>query len=250
MDVVCNKCKTKIKIPEKNIQKIPKGQVFSIACPKCKSKLSVKNEPASSPSKNAQAKKPSKPAAPPQKPSKPAAPPQKPSKPAAPSPPETKEPDEDDASSGSPFEFLEEGAKTVMICELDSTARAKIRTAMENMEYHISEVESHRDALKQMRFHDFTLIVINEMFGTRDPDMNHILRHVEQLPMVTRREMFVALLTNRFRTMDRMVAFNKSINLVINIKDIGDIGRIIQRSVKDNDNFYRVFKEAVKKFKG
>jgi len=121
---------------------------------------------------------------------------------------------------------------------------------MENMEYHISEAESHRDALKQMRFHDFTLIVINEMFGTRDPDMNHILRHVEQLPMVTRREMFIALITNRFRTMDRMVAFNKSINLVINIKDIGDIGRIIQRSVKDNDNFYRVFKEAVKKFKG
>jgi len=240
MDVVCNKCKTKIKIPEKNIQKIPKGQVFSIACPKCKSKLSVKNEPASSPSKNAQTKKPSKPATPPQKPSKPAAPP----------PPEKKEPDEDDTSSGSPFEFLEEGAKTVMICELDSKARAKIRTAMENMEYHISEVESHRDALKQMRFHDFTLIVINEMFGTRDPDMNHILRHVEQLPMVTRREMFVALLTNRFRTMDRMVAFNKSINLVINIKDIGDIERIIQRGVKDNDNFYRVFKEAVKKFKG
>lgn len=241
MDVVCDKCKTKIKIPEKNIQKIPKGQVFSIACPKCKSKLSVKNEPASSPPKKAQAQKPSKPAPPPKAPKPEAAPP----------PPPEKEPDgEDDASSGNPFEFLEEGAKTVMICESDNTNRAKIRAAMENMEYHISEAESHRDALKQMRFHEFTVIIINEMFGTRDPDMNHILRHVEQLPMVTRREMFVALFTNRFRTMDRMMAFNKSVNLVVNIKDIGDIERIIERGVKDNDGFYRVFKAAVKKFKG
>ncbi|MDM8552919.1 hypothetical protein QUF72_22760 [Desulfobacterales bacterium HSG2] len=235
MDVVCDKCSTKIKIPDKKIQKIPKGQVFSIACPKCKNKLSVKNEPAASPPKAA----PGKPAkAAPPKTEKPAPPPDEPSG-----------TDDDDASSGSPFEFLEEGAKTAMICDTDAGRRAKIRAALENMDYHVSEADSHREALKQMRFHEFTLIVINEMFGTRDPDMNHVLRHLEQLPMITRREMFIALLTSRFRTMDRMMSFNKSVNLVINLKDINDVEKIIGRGVRDNDNFYRVYKEMLKKFK-
>ncbi len=234
MDIVCDKCNTKIKIPDQKIQKIPKGQVFSIACPKCKNKLSVKNEPAASSSAKPAPAKPAKPA--------PA------SKPA---PPQGQPPggDDEDASSGNPFEFLEEGAKTVMICEPNAGNRAKIRSAMESMEYHIAEAETHRDALKQMRFHDFTVIVLNEMFGTRDPDMNHVLKHLEQLPMVTRREMFIALLTSRFRTMDRMMAFNKSVNMVINLKDIADIEKIIERGVKDNDGFYRVFKESFKKFK-
>lgn len=235
MDVVCDKCSTKIKIPEKKVQKIPKGQVFSIACPKCKNKLSVKNEPA------APKKAPAKPA----KPAKSAPKAEKP----APPPDDAPATDDDDASSGNPFDFLEEGAKTAMICDTDAGRRAKIRAALENTDYHISEADSHREALKQMRFHEFTLIVINEMFGTRDPDMNHVLRHLEQLPMISRREMFIAMLTTRFRTMDRMMAFNKSVNIVINLKDIDDFEKIVSRGVKDNDNFYRVFKETLKKFK-
>lgn len=240
MDVVCDKCSTKIKIPDQKIQKIPKGQVFNIACPKCKNKIAVKNEP------NAGAKGPAKSA-----PGKPAPAKSAPAKPApSPKPQQGQGTDEDDASSGNPFEFLEEGAKTAMICEMDSGIRGKIRVALKEANYHLSEPDSHREALKQMRFHDFGLLVINETFGTRDPDMNHVLKHLEQLPMITRREMFIAMLTGRFRTMDRMMAFNKSVNIVINLKDIDDVGQIIERGIKDNDLFYRVFKESLKKFKG
>ena len=66
--------------------------------------------------------------------------------------------------------------------------------------------------------------------------------------MHTRRNIFVALVTDRFRTNDNMAAFNKSVNLVINPKNIDACEKIIKRAVADNTAFYRVFKETLKKF--
>jgi hypothetical protein len=59
--------------------------------------------------------------------------------------------------------------------------------------------------------------------------------------------MFVALVTERFRSMDNMAAFNKSVNLVINTKNIDDVETILKRGVSENTAFYRVFKETLKK---
>ncbi|MDM8524875.1 hypothetical protein QUF80_16015 [Desulfococcaceae bacterium HSG8] len=244
MDVLCDKCKTKFNIPDKKLEKLPKGKVFSVPCPKCKEKISVKNQPAKpSPAKD----KPEK-AAPPPKSEKAAPKAEKP--PPKEAPAEDNGSDDEDSPSDNPFDFLEEGTQTVLLCETDDGIRTKVRAALEKMEYHISEPRNHREALKQMRFHDFDLVVINERFGTRDPDMNHILKHLEQLPMVSRRNLFIALLSERFRTMDNMMTFNKSVNLIVSIKDIDRMQKILERAVKDNDTFYRVFKECLEKIKG
>jgi len=63
--------------------------------------------------------------------------------------------------------------------------------------------------------------------------------------MSIRRNIFVTLITNRFRTMDNMAAFNKSVNLIINLKNINEIEKILRRGVADNEVFYRVFKESL-----
>ncbi|UCD32992.1 MAG: hypothetical protein JSV38_03705, partial [Desulfobacterales bacterium] len=60
-----------------------------------------------------------------------------------------------------------------------------------------------------------------------------------------RRNIFVVLLTDRFRTMDYMAAFNKSVNLIINLKNINDIEKILKRGVADNASFYRVLRESL-----
>jgi hypothetical protein len=45
-----------------------------------------------------------------------------------------------------------------------------------------------------------------------------------------------------------MAAFNKSVNLVINPKNIDDFEKILKRALADNIAFYRVFKETLMKF--
>jgi len=211
MEVTCEHCQAKFKIPD---EKVPKGKSFALGCPKCKQKITVTAPAAASDASKALA---------------------------------------DGVSDGAhdaterPFEFLEEGAKTAVICEQDPEYRSKLRAAVEEMEYYVTEATSGRAVLKQMRFHIFDLVVINERFDTPDPDRNNILRHLERLPMVTRRNMFVALISDRFRTMDNMAAFHKSVNVVVNLDSLDECSKILQRAVKDNDDFYRVFKEGLKR---
>lgn len=218
MDVQCTGCQRKINIPD---DRVPKGKRFTIACPKCKAKITV--DPAESAS---------------------SAPP--PESPAAPPP-------ENDSAGGppqDPFEFLEEGAKTAILCESDPELRARVRKTIEEMDYHVLESLSPRDSLKQMRFRDFTLVVLNERFGTRDPDMNHVLKYLAQLPMTNRRNSFVVLFTDRFRSRDNMMAFNKSVNLVMNTEDMEFFSNYLEMGLNEHEIFYRVFREAFKEIKG
>lgn len=223
MDITCEQCQGRFKIPD---EKVPKDQAFSITCPKCKNKISIDTR-----------------AATPETPKKSPAPPAK----QEPVPEETVF---DEVTSGSydasdkPFDFVEEGVETALLCEPDPDIRSRIRTAIENMGYQATEQESARDALKQMRFHVFDLIVLNERFDTDDPDDCPVLKYLDSLPMVIRRNIFVALITDRFRTTDDMAAFNKSVNLIINLKNIDEAEKILKRGVTENTAFYRVYKES------
>jgi DNA-binding response OmpR family regulator len=114
------------------------------------------------------------------------------------------------------------------------------------MEYHITDAKNARDALKKMRYHSYDLIIVNESFDTTNPDVNGVLIYLERLNMATRRENFVTMLSSRFRTMDNMMAFRKSVNMIINIDDMDHIDRILSRGITDNDFFYRIYKETSK----
>jgi CheY-like chemotaxis protein len=146
-----------------------------------------------------------------------------------------------------PFDYLEEGIETALLCEHDLAVRQKIRTLLEQMDYHVVEAASARNALKYMRFHVYDLVVLNETFEANDAASNHVLQYLSQLPISTRRNMFVALLGKGFRTMDNMLAFNKSVNLVVNLKDMNDMEKILKGSLKEHGAFYDIFMESLKK---
>ena len=224
MNVVCEQCQGKFKIPD---EKIPtKGQTFTLSCPKCKNKITIDTRKAASPLSKEEIPKPET---------------------------VSEKTIIDEVGSGTydasekPFDFVEEGAETVLLCETDSAIRAKIRSVFKNMGYNTTEPETARDALKQMRFHVFDLVVLNETFDTKNPDENNVLMYLDRLSMSIRRNIFIVLLTNKFRTMDNMAAFNKSVNIVINLKNIDETEKILKTGLTDNIAFYKVFKELLAK---
>lgn len=146
-----------------------------------------------------------------------------------------------------PFDFVEEGAETVLVCEPDPAVREKIVGAMKTLGYRITEAADTRDALKKSRFHVYDAVVLNERFGTENPDANDLMTYLGALPMVTRRQMFVVLISERFRTMDNMAAFNRSVNLIINLKNVDDFATVFKKGLADHTAFYQVFKETLKK---
>ena len=101
--------------------------------------------------------------------------------------------------------------------------------------------------LKNARFHVYDVVVLNELFDTSNPDANDLLTYFGALPMSIRRRMFILLTTNRFRTMDNMMAFNKSVNVIVNLTNLDDLAPILQKGLADHDAFYRVFRESLQK---
>jgi len=150
-------------------------------------------------------------------------------------------------ASDMPFDFVEAGTQTVLICESDAGVREKIFAAMKSSGYRITEAANARDALKKSRFHVYDVVVLNERFDTDNPDANDLLVYFESLPMFTRRQTFVILLTDRFRSSDNMAAFNKSVNLVVNLTNVDDFAAIFKRGLADHTAFYHIFKESLKK---
>jgi len=150
-------------------------------------------------------------------------------------------------ASHKPFDFVEEGGKTALVCETDSAIRAKLRDILKEMGYYVRESATAADSLRSMRFHVYHLIVASEAFDTKGASDDGVLEHIRRLPMSVRRNIFVVLVTTRFRTMDNMAAFEKSVNLVINLENIDEAGVIIERGIADNEAFYRSFKDALKR---
>ena len=146
-----------------------------------------------------------------------------------------------------PFDFVGEGGATALVCEPDPAVREKICGGLKDLGYQITAPISAKDALKAMRFHVFDVVVANELFDTANPEANDVLQYLENLNMATRRRTFVALVSEKYRTMDNMAAFNRSVNIVINLKSIEDAAKIVKQGVADNRAFYHIFQETLQK---
>jgi predicted Zn finger-like uncharacterized protein len=208
MDIACANCQSKFKIAD---DKIPPGRPASFPCPKCSTRITIGSEAASNGKVSLK---------------------------------------EVDTSAYNPadrpFDFIEEEGKTALVCEQQPQLRQAVIECLQTMEYQITVAESARDALKRMRYHIYDLVLVGEDFDTDNPEVNGVLIYLERLGMLVRRNTFVTMISGRYRTMDNMTAFLKSVNLIINTKNIDDIGKILSRGITDHLSFYRVFQEKLK----
>ncbi len=219
MEITCENCDGKFKIAD---EKIPEGKTVSLSCPKCKNKISVKREVKQAVEGF-----------------------------------ETEDGEDlnydfeeemgdDYEPSERAFDFIEDEGKTALICESDPKLKKQVKPVLDFMEYHIVEVPTARDAIKKLRYNRYDLIVINELFDTKDPDTNGVLIYLSRLMMQERRKIFVTMLTQRFRTLDLMTSLGKSVNLIVNIKNMNDFEKILKHGVSDSEMFYRIYMENMK----
>ena len=217
MEINCESCQSKFRIAD---EKLPKDKTAFLKCPKCQNRISV--PPVAGDTNGSD-------------------------------PPDIEEDffsfDEDESDgydlSDKPFDFVEEEGKTALLCEADPMIKKTITPVLDVLEYHITETKNSREALKTMRYHSYDLIVVNEYFDAKNPDANGVLIYLERLNMAVRRNIFVAMITRRFRTMDNMMAFQKSVNMVVNVDNIADFDKILRRGMADFGLFYQAYKDCL-----
>ena len=217
MEIVCDQCQSKFRIQD---EKIPPGKTATLGCPKCKNKISV------------------------------SAPKKEPESPESDFVEEGLENDSEESSfddfDDDSFEFVEEEGDTTLLCEADPELRTAIKDGLVSLEYYVTETDNVRDALTKLRFHNYDLVIVNEKFGAESPSDNSILIYLQRLPMSIRRNIFVALISDHLRTKDNMAAFNKSVNLIINKKNIADLSLILKRAIAENDLYFKILRETLK----
>jgi hypothetical protein len=63
--------------------------------------------------------------------------------------------------------------------------------------------------------------------------------------MNIRREMFVVLIGQRFKTADHLQAFMESVNLLLHPDDLPQLVTFLGRGLRDHERFYKVFTECL-----
>ena len=218
MDIICEKCNTRINIPD---EKIPRDQQVIVSCPKCKNRLTLN---ASSPRrKNATPAVEGK----------------------SGSHIKKANPDNDYWDDDASLDFFEEGAKLALVMGNEAQQIKKLGRTIEELGYRCVLANNTRDAISKMRLHYFSLVLLSEGFDGIDLAQSPILQHINNLSMSVRRRVFLALVADEFKTMDHMVAFAMSANMVINGGDLDRLTSIMQHAISDNEKFYKVFTDTM-----
>ncbi len=243
MEITCHACSTKLAIPD---EKVPPNAVFKVTCPKCQEKIrvSTKAEGAAALSEAAVLPATPPPAAPPVMPPPPPAPSVDPAPELEPLIPETFEEDDLSTVASTEDDFVED-QKLAMACCDQPNLQAVVRTALEGLGYTVHVPAKAEDAIQKIRQNTYEVVLLHEAYGG-SVENNLLLQTIQPMAMPLRRHMCVGLIGKQFRTLDNMTAFVKSVSFVVAEREIAKIKAITRQAVAENDQFYRVFREALR----
>ena len=211
MQLECSSCNKEINIPD---NKIPQGQAFNLTCPSCKTKMRVDQHlkpPASDPAETVDAT--------------------------------SMVVDEDFEDDEEEIEIYDEHDKIALI--LDRQNDDLWTTALTELEYKLQRANSPEHAVHKLKFNQYHVVVFHEKFGGSTLETSPLYEFIRDMSMDARRKIFVALVGENFKTLDNMEALSYSVNLVINQRELDQLDTILKKSIGDNDNFYKVYRETM-----
>jgi len=218
MEIHCDKCGANFNVSD---EKIPKGKRVIVSCPKCKNRLTVDSLGFKKEKAGADA--------------------------AGKAEPGVKKPEEGYAygEEGTALEFYEEGVKLALVTGNEEGQVEKPKKAVEGLGYRFVWGRNTREAIGKLRLHHFDMVIVPDGFdgiGFKDSPLLQFLNH---LSMSVRRRIFLVLVSDKFTTMDNMMAFAMSANLVVNVKDLDKMTAVLKKALADHEKFYKVFLDTL-----
>jgi hypothetical protein len=240
MLIECQNCQKKLNISD---EKIPFGRPFTFICPQCKVKNTMTlperriteitldgDEPPQPPPGPRQGQAPPPPSAT-QTGMAPMMPP-----PGMMMPPDFGLPDLDEPP---------EGMKAAMIAFDTEEVQEKLIEKLSTLGYRTTTAINVRDAVKQLKFGRFQLLIIQEDYYGATLQTNQIVRAVNSIELSIRHDMFVALVGPSFTSLDDLTAFSLSLDTVVNSGDLEDIDRILISAMSHVKKFMTAYKELL-----
>jgi DNA-binding NarL/FixJ family response regulator len=142
------------------------------------------------------------------------------------------------------LDFFELGDKTSLICA-DPLTTENVRSTLKAQGYKSHTAETSEMAIERLRYTAYDIVIIHENFAGSSLRSNALLSYLATLPMAQRRNSFVCLIGDSFKTLDAMQAFAQSVHVVVNPLDMPNFAAILRKSVAEFELLYKVYKDAV-----
>lgn len=129
---------------------------------------------------------------------------------------------------------------SALICD-DSDSMNRIKDILEKANIKVFCPENRDDAIERLRFTPFDIVLLDEKYD------KGVFDYLQNMTMPLRRNIFLILLSDELKTDSGLSAFSKSVDLILNRKDINDISEILKKALSEKDRFYTIYQETLTK---
>jgi predicted Zn finger-like uncharacterized protein len=134
--------------------------------------------------------------------------------------------------------------RRALVCATPEQRIAVARVMVENG-YEVFVAEDTTQAIERMREDHMDLIVLAPDFDPAEQGAAFVTREISAMRPPTRRRTFVVHLVADARTGDAQAALIRSANFILNPADIEDLPRVLSRALRDYNELYRNFNQAL-----
>jgi predicted Zn finger-like uncharacterized protein len=135
--------------------------------------------------------------------------------------------------------------RQALVCMSEENRDSVARNLAENG-YQVFVAEDTRQAVERMRENRLDIVLLDPKFDAAEQGAVFVTREVNILRPAQRRRLFFVLLSPSVRTMDSHTAFLNNVNAVINTNDIGELHQLVEHRVREYNELYQDFNNALR----
>lgn len=135
--------------------------------------------------------------------------------------------------------------RKALVC-LPEDNRTNVARALAGTGYQVFVAEDTSQAVDRMRENQLDVVLLDERFDPVEQGTVFVTREVNVLRPAQRRRLFFVLLSTSLRTMDAHAAFLNNVNAIINVNEVAELPALIEHRVREFNELYKDFNQAIK----
>ncbi len=134
-----------------------------------------------------------------------------------------------------------------LICENDPDLQKNLSLIFKTLNIESILPLSLEEAINNLELEDIDIIVVNEKFANEKPQENRIIQWINSLPMYRRRDIMLIITGENLKSADRLIAFAKGADLVVNSKELNNFQAYFKRAYLEYQSKYKTYKDLLNK---
>lgn len=142
------------------------------------------------------------------------------------------------------FEFIGPDDKPALLCLTSPELIAICQGLLAELGYKVHHITNEAEFVARYPQLQYQVVIIEECFSCELPEDNTTLAQIQWMPMGRRRHSTVFLLGSNFQSLNTMQAYQQSVQAVVNVADLANLGQIIHKVVGESELFYATFRDT------